>query len=687
MMEIKAVYANTEHGRVKLTYKEKLYAADGIRVSVTENEKDGVRAYTVQAQSDTPFDAYSAIELHIKAPQNARFTSNHRHCEYWCKPVFSDRAADIPKQTQCLLFESSGVFFCMLPVCSAQYLAQIKGVESGDICVYMQSLCAGMQQCDGLAFTVAAKDAPYRLIERCAAYAVELLQSGIPLRTQRRYPDLFEYLGWCSWDAFMTAVSEEKLLQKCEEFKAKRIPVKWAIIDDMWGDVPGLEGSVGVKREDMFRVMHASKLASFKADAKRFPNGLSACVSKMNAYGMKVGMWHPTTGYWKGITPDGEIAKEMPDALITAKRYWGDNREPTDEILIPAPTFEKAFKFYDAWHRYLKHSGVDFVKVDNQSYVHGVYRDILPLGEAARDLHKAIEHSTAKHFDNALINCMGAAAENMWNRPESAVSRCSDDFQPENRDWFTKHLLQCSYNCLVQGVFHVCDWDMWWTDDSQAIKNAVLRAISGGPIYISDTLDRSRAEILKPLCFDDGRILRTDRPATPISRCITTDPEKSGAPFIIWSSGGDGALVAAFNLDSENKAVDGHLTFADIPTLRGEKFAVYEYFSKAAFVADRQETIRLSLTDRDDCKLYTIVPMQGDVTFIGLADKMNSAKAILRQNEKSALVYQGGEIAFVSEKDIQTVTVNGETVTPVRNGVVYTVSVSSSENVLMEIPE
>jgi len=44
---------------------------------------------------------------------------------------------------------------------------------------------------------------------------------------------------------------------------------------------------------------------------------------------------------------------------------------------------------------------------------------------------------------------------------------------------------------------------MWWTDDSQAVKNSVLRAISGGPVYVSDKLDRSREDVLKPLALSN----------------------------------------------------------------------------------------------------------------------------------------------------------------------------------------
>ena len=172
---------------------------------------------------------------------------------------------------------------------------------------------------------------------------------------------------------------------------------------------------------------------------------------------------------------------------------------------------------------YLRKCGAEFVKIDNQSMSRRYYKKLAPVGQVARQFHDAMEASVGQHFDNQMINCMGMASEDMWNRSVSPNSRCSDDFLPENKAWFTKHILQCSYNCLIQGQFYTCDWDMWWTDDGQAVKNSILRAISGGPIYVSDTLGRSRAEIFKPLVLEDGRILRCDRPAMPARDCLTTD--------------------------------------------------------------------------------------------------------------------------------------------------------------------
>ena len=80
-------------------------------------------------------------------------------------------------------------------------------------------------------------DDPYALLKLCAKSAAEYLGAGLKTIDEREYPEILEYLGWCSWDAMQIRVSEEGLLSKCEEFAAKGLPVKWMIIDDMWGDV------------------------------------------------------------------------------------------------------------------------------------------------------------------------------------------------------------------------------------------------------------------------------------------------------------------------------------------------------------------------------------------------------------------------------------------------------------------
>jgi len=198
----------------------------------------------------------------------------------------------------------------------------------------------------------------------------------------------------------------------------------------------------------------------------------------------------------------------------------------------------------------------------------------------------------------------------MFNRT-SAVSRCSDDFIPESREWFAKNILQCSFNGLLQGQFYVNDWDMWWTDDEQAVKNSLCRAISGGPIYVSDKIGRTNPEILKPLCLEDGRIIRPDESATPTADCLMQNPTTTDKIFKIRNRIGENGVCAVFNINAENKPVSGTLTPTELGISDGD-YVYYEYFTGQTGVLKMGEKLNITLTNNDDFRLYSFALKKGD---------------------------------------------------------------------------
>ena len=133
-----------------------------------------------------------------------------------------------------------------------------------------------LASCIGLAFVYAEGDSTTQLMEQCARVALKLLDNGIPHRTERRYPEMFEYLGWCSWDSMQIRVDHKGLVEKCQEFKTKNIPVKWAIIDDMWAHVTDFYGREYDTFLDMVGIMHASAMHDFEPAPIRFPEGLAS---------------------------------------------------------------------------------------------------------------------------------------------------------------------------------------------------------------------------------------------------------------------------------------------------------------------------------------------------------------------------------------------------------------------------
>lgn len=625
-MKILDSYINTVEGRQKQ------------HIKVIEKRYGNTYAVFVDGFAWEKLDMEFGVGVEFMPDSFEEFMSDERHSDFWCRPVFGKNPADIPDETQGLIYKKTDEEFgVVLPVVSEKYKCVLKGTVEGNICARIFSWYENLTYCKALAFVYAEGKNPFELLKNCTETALNILNNGCRTREQRRYPEIFEYLGWCSWDAMEIRVNEADILKKCEEFRQKNIPVKWAIIDDMWGEVHDFYDEEYKDSTEMFHLMHSSKLYSFKADPKRFPNGLKHCIDEIKKYDIKVGMWHPTTGYWFGIDPEGEIYREFKNDLITTK----------NGRIIPSYEQDKAYMYYSRFHDYLQSCGAEFVKIDNQSMTERFYKRLAPVGEVARAFHSGMEASVGQHFDNNMINCMGMASEDMWNRSVSPISRCSGDFLPENSAWFVKHIMQCSYNCLIQGQFYFCDWDMWWTDDAQAEKNSILRAISGGPIYVSDKLERSNRDVLMPLCLSDGKILRCDRPAMPTADCITVDPTISETAFKLHNMCGDSGVMAVFNLDSEEKTVKGTISPSDIDGLEGCEFAVYEHFSKTLDILKFEDKLEIELKNKDDYRLYVIVPIVDGFAPIGRTDKFVSPKTIKAVKGKDIELFETGEYAYV----------------------------------------
>ncbi len=610
---------------------------------VVKELRDGVWGVYSDVSEDDFLNENAAVRYDFKTNfEDYKFTAVYRHSEFWCRPSFGDDFTFVPDETQTLIVKlCDEQYLVVYPVVNEVYRTVLcQGEQKGVFGARVFSQVSTLKECRGLNVVYKFGSDPYSLVHDCIEAALQELGNNVLMRKDRVYPELFEYLGWCSWDALQIRVSESGLLEKCKEFKEKNIPVRWAIIDDMWGDVPEFTKEKYSSREEMFALMHSSTLASFEAAPTRFPKGLAHTISQMKKYLTWVGMWHPTTGYWFGIQPESELFK----------RFESDLYCTADGRYIPKPEFEAFYNFFDSWHSFFEECGADFVKIDNQSIARRFYKNTHPIGQVARNMHKAIEKSTVSHFDNRLINCMGCASENIQNRPSSPISRCSDDFIPNDRDWFTKHILQCSYACFMQGEIINCDWDMWWSGDGQGIKNSVIRAISGGPIYVSDEIGESVREVLMPLADSEGRIYRCDKPALPSLDCLVKNPEDGGV-FKIQNTAKGSGVIAAFNINSSEKSVCGSISPDDVYGLCGEEFAVYEHFTKQCFVLKRGEKMNVTLETRDDFRLYNFVEIKEGFAVLGDTSKFICPLTVKKADKggveltegNTCLVYKDGK--------------------------------------------
>lgn len=566
--------------------------------------------------------------------------ANYLHKHWWTRPHFATDLSTLPPRTQSLLWRSDAMYHHLLPVCGDVFKTELCGAAPAGFEILTAAYTGGYSNFETVTFVLASSDDPFALPDRNVTAGMHALGKPFQTREHKRYPEPLEYLGWCSWDAFYHQVNAEGVLAKAAELQEKELPFRWFIVDDGW--MTAQEG----------------RLTTFAPDPEKFPAGFAPLIDRLKyEYGLEwVGVWHTLFGYWHGVDPEGLLAKTLAHALHTT----------LSGKLAPAPEAARAFAFWNAWHTELRNAGVDFVKVDCQSGLPQFWAHERAIGDVAQNAHNALEASVGKNFDGTVINCMGMATENVWHRT-SAVTRNSDDFFPKDPDSFVEHALQNAYNAYYHAPFMWLDWDMWWTQHENAAVHAMMRAISGGPVYVSDRVGETDAAQIWPLVLSDGRLLRCDLPGVATADCLLRDPSKEVIPLKLWNRVGDVGVVAVFNVNLDRQAVSGTVGPADVSGLAGERFVVYEHFGRTARVVAYDTRLSVML-EANQCALYLFVPVVGPCTPLGLIDKYISSAAIAdwRSTAERAfiLLLDGGRFAWVAEREATRVLVNGESVTP-----------------------
>ncbi len=565
------------------TYKEEQYV-----ICFNEREKDGCRIGTLKldiARKDpwdmTAFMKTAPVELELTLDQvPVKMTCMYMFNEWWTRPAFVSAPGNAPCKTQIAYLRHEDHYSCILPMVGNVFKTSIGGGSCPEhLYLYMESGMGGGRQLEETVYLMAdgatVEEAVHRIFQYLHKY------HGMKLREERTLPEMFRYLGWCSWDAFYKEIDEVKFRTKAYELIDKNVPVRWMLFDDGWL----------TSKEDM--------LSDYIPDAVKFPLEFDDLVSDIKERSdiTWFGVWHAFGGYWAGVEPGSALADRQKDYLY----------QTVNGRLVPDP--EKGAGFYRDWYTYLKSQQIDFVKVDGQSAVPIYFQQDQPTPSAARGMSKQMEKG-AEVLDKNVINCMGMAMENILARSETGLSRNSDDFVPNKERGFAEHLLQNAYNALYHNEVYHCDWDMFWTMHPDAEKHALLRAISGGPVYFSDRIGETNPEIVKRLCSEDGRIPMMKRAAKPTEDMIFVDPFKEGILKLHnvgnYKKDVIGGCIAAFNLTTSNQ--NSRFSSADIPELNPDKdYWLYDYFAGTKEILHTKEYKEIELAS-DGYEYYILLP-------------------------------------------------------------------------------
>jgi hypothetical protein len=496
---------------------------------------------------------------------------------------------------------------------------------------------------------------PYGLIDKLYETGLTAAGKGENLRRKKKYPAVFEGIGWCTWNAYGHALSEQKIMAGVGTFSGKKFPLPFLLIDDGWLNITGPNG----------------QLKTFTPDPAKFPKGLKPVVDRLHReHGVKyVGLWHTINAYWGGVDSTGELGKQYKSILMPYrdKVTWTD--KPIETFYAPTVKSEAGFRFYDDWYKYLKGEGISFVKVDNQLVVDRMARGNRPLWEAAGQAEGNLQNAIGRHFDGAVVNCMDMTTNVLYHLGSSAIARAVEDYFPEDSTYrmhhgnAAVHVLCAVSNSLWLSPMVWPDYDMFQSHHPDAHYHAIARAISGGPVYFTDTPGKQKFEVIWPLIYKDGRVIRSDVPARPTEDCLFQVQEAK--PFKAFSRSGETGLLGVWNVADADR-VTGSFRAADVPGLPGDNFVIYEYFSNRLQVVKRDQILPLDLK-RMGYALYYVVPLKATAAAIGLINKYNAPKTITSQsltaNSMEVTLAEGGTFGAYLQKAPSRVEVDGKELT------------------------
>jgi hypothetical protein len=461
------------------------------------------------------------------------------------------------------------------------------------------------------------------------------------LRWYKEYPEMFEYMGFCTWNTFGQKVSYDKVAELCKSnFTAElgTTRFKYLILDDGWQSTSAYPFDAPA---DPTKNYHGKNfLQRFEANHK-FPGGLEPLNRLLRErYGFRWwGVWHEVTGYWQGMDKDSPLLRDY--AFVSNMGH-----------ITPDPRDCKGYKFWIDYYTYMRRAGVDVVKIDNQSSLGRILDGAGPV-DALLEAYYLMQQGAAAAHNITILNCMAQASDCKIHWSKSNVARITGDFAPGDIPTMKQQVRQGIYQALFFAHFCWPDEDMFYTTiDCKPL--ALLHMVSGGPVYVTDEVGKTDGKMVARMCFGDGRLPRLDVPAMPTVDCIFEDSDRLAA-VKAWSYhdlDGWGRVYYCFvmNDTAERRPVEATIGLDDLgaarflPTPEGSKAPPTEQWPEAYVLADvtnvpatpdavmellnpGDHSAPIKLDDAD-ARYYVLSPVVNGISILGIDEVWNGTKAL-----------------------------------------------------------
>lgn len=363
------------------------------------------------------------------------------------------------------------------------------------------------------------------------AINTDALKGRSAMRHEKVYPEIFEYLGWCSWEQYKINVSSDLMVDGMQKIEKSPIPIRWVLLDN--------------GHEHQYKAvdgMNSSRMLSFNANPETFPNGFKPMMAAKTDKIKWTGIWHTMNAHWQGLHPEHEI-RELDPYLVKISKNGGF------DVMMPKGDSVSSSKFYNALVGSAKDHGFDFIKIDNQNRQLAFYLGMSNPVEIVSQHAQSLE-SASLEYSNGLMNCFCLDMLSLMNTKYSATSRVSVDYLLNNEAKAKSHILQSYQNTLWMGQAVWPDHDMFHSSDKFCGRlMAVSKAMSGAPVYLSDAPVDFQDKLVMPLCYSDGKLLRPVAPAIPLPESATLSALTTPQAYRVVAPLQNGAAAfVAYNL-------------------------------------------------------------------------------------------------------------------------------------------
>jgi len=479
------------------------------------------------------------------SPAFRRFMACHRRVSCWMRPAFGSAGAPLPMETQFLLLDLGDRYAVLYPLVDGPVRCSLEE-RDGRWMLRLETGSPAIAFPATRALLLAEGTDPHRLVEE-AAQSIASLLGTTRLRHQRLLPSAARLLGWCSWNAFYENVNAADILAVVRELTRAGAPPRFVILDGGW------------------QTQSEWLLEDFGADATKFPGDLGALVGQLRTLGVEqVFAWQTFNGYWRGSSPGllGERNSEVryfdvPPHLepLVVRSEQEKMQDTMSASFYPANLVDRPivfpqgslFPLYDALHGHLAAAGITGVKIDAMTWMEALSAENQGRVAGVKDMVHAAEASSGLHFGGGLIHCSSCSNDFLYHSLSGALVRTSGDFAPGDPASHGAHILCNAMVSFWMSPFIWPDWDMFQTGHEAGWFHAAARAISGGPVYVTDAAGAIDAALLRRLRLSDGTLPACRTPAVPTADSLFLDATSHDGLLKVFARNAAGAVLGAFN--------------------------------------------------------------------------------------------------------------------------------------------